>query len=47
MRDLKRNSIPAGAGIGLRFQHHQAVLNDRPDVAWFWRRTIPHTPKSI
>jgi uncharacterized protein len=26
--------IPAKAGIGLRFQHHQAVLDDRPDVAW-------------
>ena len=30
----KRNSIPAQAGIGLRFQHHQAVLDERPDVAW-------------
>ncbi len=30
----RRNSIPAGAGIGLRFQHHQAVLDNRPDVAW-------------
>jgi uncharacterized protein len=26
--------IPAKAGIGLRFQHHQAVLDDGPDVAW-------------
>jgi uncharacterized protein (UPF0276 family) len=26
--------IPARAGIGLRFQHHQAVLNTSPDVAW-------------
>ena len=26
--------IPAKAGIGLRFQHHQAVLETRPDVAW-------------
>jgi len=26
--------IPAKAGIGLRFQHHQAVLDERPDVAW-------------
>jgi len=26
--------IPAKAGIGLRFQHHQAVLDLRPDVAW-------------
>ncbi len=26
--------IPAKAGIGLRFQHHQAVLDSRPDVSW-------------
>ncbi len=26
--------IPAKAGIGLRFQHHQGVLDTRPDVAW-------------
>jgi uncharacterized protein (UPF0276 family) len=26
--------IPAKAGIGLRFQHHQAVLDVEPDVAW-------------
>jgi len=26
--------IPPKAGIGLRFQHHQAVLDTRPDVAW-------------
>jgi len=26
--------IPAQAGIGLRFQHHQAVLDVAPDVAW-------------
>ena len=26
--------IPAKAGIGLRFQHHQAVLNGAPDVAF-------------
>jgi len=26
--------IPAKAGIGLRFQHHQAMLDTRPDVAW-------------
>lgn len=26
--------IPARAGIGLRFQHYQAVLEARPDVAW-------------
>jgi uncharacterized protein (UPF0276 family) len=26
--------IPAKAGIGLRFQHHQTVLETRPGVAW-------------
>lgn len=26
--------MPTKAGIGLRFQHHQAVLDARPDVAW-------------
>jgi uncharacterized protein len=26
--------IPAKAGIGLRFQHHQAVVDSKPDVAW-------------
>jgi uncharacterized protein (UPF0276 family) len=26
--------IPAQAGIGLRFQHHQAVVDSKPDVAW-------------
>ena len=33
-RWTKRNSIPAQAGIGLRFPHHQAVVDERPDVAW-------------
>jgi hypothetical protein len=28
------NPIPARAGIGLRFQHHQAVLEAPPDVAF-------------
>lgn len=28
-------SIPAQAGIGLRFQHHRAVLEEKPRVAWF------------
>ena len=27
--------IPAKAGIGLRFRHHQPVAEARPDVAWF------------
>ena len=26
--------IPAAAGVGLRFQHHRAVVDTRPDVAW-------------
>jgi len=30
----RRGSIPAKAGIGLRFPHHQAVVDTRPDVAW-------------
>lgn len=30
-----RGSIPAAAGIGLRFPHHQIVLDTRPDVPWF------------
>ena len=29
-----RSAVPAAAGIGLRFQHHEAVLASRPDVAW-------------
>jgi uncharacterized protein (UPF0276 family) len=32
--DRCSNLIPAKAGIGLRFQHHQAVLDTPPDVAW-------------
>ena len=28
------NLIPAKAGIGLRLQHHQVLLDTRPDVAW-------------
>ncbi|GCB05279.1 DUF692 domain-containing protein [Ralstonia sp. SET104] len=27
--------IPARAGVGLRFKHHQAVVETRPAVAWF------------
>jgi uncharacterized protein (UPF0276 family) len=26
--------IPAAAGIGLRFQHHRALLEERPRVGW-------------
>jgi uncharacterized protein (UPF0276 family) len=32
--DAECGSIPAAAGIGLRFQHHQAVIEARPAVAW-------------
>jgi uncharacterized protein (UPF0276 family) len=27
-------SIPARAGIGLRFQHHQPIIERKPSVAW-------------
>jgi hypothetical protein len=27
--------IPAAGGIGLRFPHHRAVLEERPALAWF------------
>ncbi|MGU7773033.1 MNIO family bufferin maturase [Burkholderia sp. MR1-5-21] len=27
--------IPARVGVGLRFRHHRAVLDERPAVAWF------------
>jgi uncharacterized protein (UPF0276 family) len=30
----ERSSVPREAGIGLRFPHHQAVLDERPRVAW-------------
>ena len=29
------SSIPAAAGIGLRFPHHELVLRSHPDVPWF------------
>lgn len=31
----ERGSVPASAGIGLRFPHHKIVAETRPDVAWF------------
>lgn len=34
-RDRVWGLIPALAGIGLRFPHHQAVIERRPRVAWF------------
>jgi len=30
-----RGPIPAEAGVGLRFRHHEEVLESRPAVAWF------------
>jgi uncharacterized protein (UPF0276 family) len=30
----ERRPIPARAGIGLRFQHHQAIIENKPPVAW-------------
>jgi uncharacterized protein (UPF0276 family) len=33
-RCVGRSAIPANAGIGLRFPHHQAVLDTQPDIAW-------------
>ncbi len=32
-------AVPVAAGIGLRFQHHQAVRETRPDVAWLEAHT--------
>jgi len=29
------SSIPAQAGVGLRFRHHEEVLDARPAAAWF------------
>jgi uncharacterized protein (UPF0276 family) len=34
-RDAAPGLIPARAGVGLRFPHHQAVIERRPRVAWF------------
>jgi uncharacterized protein (UPF0276 family) len=34
-----RSSIPVAAGIGLRFQHHEAVVDTRPAVAWLEAHT--------
>ena len=30
----ERGSVPREAGIGLRFPHHHAILDERPRVAW-------------
>ncbi len=32
---LTRDSIPAQAGVGLRFRHHQEALESHPAAAWF------------
>ena len=34
-RNLRAGTVPARAGIGLRFAHHRAVVESRPPVAWF------------
>jgi uncharacterized protein (UPF0276 family) len=34
-RRAEYGSIPAKAGIGLRFPHHETVLDTRPEVEWF------------
>ena len=39
MSQFRRGSIPAEAGIGLRFPHHQAVVDTRPEVAWLEAHT--------
>jgi uncharacterized protein (UPF0276 family) len=31
---LAEGRVPAAAGIGLRFPHHRAVLEQRPGIAW-------------
>lgn len=40
---VQRGSIPVAAGIGLRFPHHQVVLDTHPDVAWFEVHTENYT----
>jgi uncharacterized protein len=32
---LRRDSIPAKAGVGLRFRHHEEVIDSHPAAAWF------------
>jgi uncharacterized protein (UPF0276 family) len=31
----ERSPLPASAGIGLRFPHHRAVVQTRPNIGWF------------
>jgi uncharacterized protein len=30
-----RSSVPADAGVGLRFRHHRAAVEEKPAIAWF------------
>jgi len=39
----ERGAIPALAGIGLRFPHHTAVLETRPEIAWLEVHTENYT----
>ncbi|WP_415859424.1 DUF692 domain-containing protein [Burkholderia sp. BCC1977] len=34
-RGAAHRPIPARAGVGLRFRHHQAVLDEQPAIPWF------------
>ena len=31
----RSSTIPARAGVGLKAQHYEAVLDGRPDLSWF------------
>ncbi|KHK59262.1 hypothetical protein PI86_10025 [Burkholderia sp. A9] len=35
LRGAAPRPIPARAGVGLRFRHHQAVLDEQPAIPWF------------
>ena len=39
MPQSRCGSIPAKAGVGLRFPHHQALVDTRPEVAWLEAHT--------
>jgi len=39
MRGVPLGPIPARAGIGLRFVHHEALLEERPAVGWIEAHT--------
>jgi uncharacterized protein (UPF0276 family) len=38
-RSNRGRSVPAGAGIGLRSVHHEALLSERPAVGWIEAHT--------